>query len=88
MKHYDNKELLFVRREDVENAIGKPVWFKKDGVEYEGMIKNALVNDWQALSLCPKPEIANPFVGILVQLRNGDNTRLNIGDKTIEYIEF
>lgn len=84
---YENEKNLFIRQEDVEDAIGKPIWFKKSGGGNEGRIKSSLVNDWQTLFLCPKPEMANPFVGIRGELRNGDEMRLNIGDKTIEYIE-
>lgn len=88
LKYYKNSELLFIRQEDVERAIGKPIYFKKGELEEEGIIEKVLLNDPQVRALCPRPEIVDLFVGILVRLANGEGRRLKIGDSTIEYIAF
>ena len=86
--HYNQSQLLFIRQEDVVKAIGKPIYFKKGGVEEEGVIEKVLLNDPQVRALCPRPELVDLFVGILVRLKNGEEKRLKIGDSTIDYVAF
>ncbi len=86
--YYNQSQLLFIRQEDVVKAIGKPIYFKKGGVEEEGVIEKVLLNDLQVRALCPRPELVDLFVGILVRLKNGEEKRLKIGDSTIDYVAF